>query len=747
MTNINTTVELESEDRLRAVLSCTWHAFFARFPHLRDVQRMSILPIFRGESLIVNAPTASGKTEAIMAPILERYLRNRSMKKTSVQISTSEQKKNPALEHASIKGHVDSGKGPAILIVAPTKALCNDLCRRLQKPVTDVGLEIAIRTGDNPNFKTANPPHIIITTPESLDSLIARKPASFLYLDAIVIDEIHLIHGNGRGDQLQCLLTRLKILNKHPIQICASSATVPEIEHITRAFLGEEGKMIACPNGTRDIRATIQIIHEDPKLAIDETVQLIQQMLLESPTRKIIAFCNARTNVENIVHALRANPRISSIVFAHHGSLSKEERLRTEQLFLRARNAACVATSTLELGIDIGDVDRIILLGPPPDVSSLIQRIGRGSRTQSFSQVCCLANNKFNAHRFLHLVECAKTELLFPDPVFFRPTAIVQQALSICLQNPQCWVGKQALFDRLAPSAHELYTLEDCGVILDEMTQNGLLRKVERGRYVPESKTQFLFNRGYMHSMIADRPETDVVDSVTGRTLGSVYLKQSSRDAIATGSGVSLTLAGNAHTVSYIKDKKIFVKRGAESSELGFIALEPPRYSLGLARDFARYMNIQDDALYIRCVAPNYDGSNEFTPQNGLLMRQDRCIPLEAIPAGSEYLVCHFLGTIGSLLLQHFFEKHGYSLKKGARTPFFIKLIMRPTLATFPDEDKLMKLFEMYVRGNVSAFARLLQPGPWFHLIPEEFALRWLLKSIDLKSYARVLANKPIVFI
>ena len=747
MTKSHSIVELESEDRLRAVLTCTWHAFFARFPHLRDVQRASILPILRGESVIVNAPTASGKTEAIMAPILERYLKNRARNKTSAQITKRSTGKNESAAPVLNKGHVDSGKGPAILLVAPTKALCNDLCRRLQIPIENIGLNVAVRTGDNPNFNTENPPHIVITTPESLDSLIARKPASFLYLEAIVLDEIHLIYANGRGDQLQCLLSRIKILNKHPIQICASSATVPEITSITRAFLGEDGKMIECLSETRDIRSTLQLIPNDPKEAINEIAHIIEKMLLESPTRKIIAFCNARANVENIVHALRANPRIASIVFAHHGSLSKEERLRTEQQFLRARNAACVATSTLELGIDIGDVDRIILLGPPPDVSSLIQRIGRGSRTQTFSQVCCLANNQFSAHRFSHLVECARKELLFTDPVSFRPTTIVQQALSICLQNPQCWIGKQALFDRISPMAHQFFSLDDCGTLLDEMTHNGLLRKVERGRYVPESKTQFLFSRGYMHSMISERPETDVVDSVTGRTLGSVYLKQSSKEAIATGSGVSLTLAGNAHTVSYMKDKKLFVKRGAESSELGFMALEPPRYSIGLARDFARHMHINEDALYIKCCAPTSDICSDFSPQTGDMLRKDLAISPELIPPGSEFIVCHFMGTIGSLLLQNFFEKHGYSLKKGSRSPFFLKLMMRPTISVFPEEERLTALFEMYIRSNVSAFARLLQPGPWFNIIPEDFTLRWLLNSIDLKSYTKVLANLPIIVV
>ncbi len=739
-------IELESEARIRSALVCTWHSFFAHFPHLRDVQRASIIPILKGESVIVNAPTASGKTEAIIAPVIERYLKHRNQLRMQSS-GMIENSLKSTVGRSQTKGHVDTGTGPAILLIAPTKALCNDLCRRLSKPVQDVGLNVSIRTGDNPNFNPEKPPHIVITTPESLDSLLARKPASFLYLETIIMDEIHLIHANGRGDQMQCLLQRLKKLNNHPLQICASSATVPEIERIREEFLGNDGRMLSCPCDNRDIHSAIEYIPNDPKTAIQTTVEIVTNMLTETPTRKLIVFCNARANVENIVHALRENPRIAPNVFAHHGSLSRDERLRTEQMFLRARNAVCVATSTLELGIDIGDVDRIVLLGPPPDVSSLIQRIGRGSRTQKFSHVCCLANCEFNARRFEHLVECARKDMLFPDPVAFRPTTIVQQALSICLQNPQCWVGKKALFERLPETTHSMFSLNDCGVILDEMQTNGLFRKVEHGRYVPEAKTQFLFSRGYMHSMIADRPETDVVDSTTGRTIGSVYLKQSRKNDIAEGRIASLKLAGNQFTATSVKDGKLFVKRGSESTELGFLALEPPRYSLALARDFARFMHISSDAFYFRCLPPTVDITQDFTPEMGDMLRQELGKKAEDITPGYEFLAHHFMGTIGSLLLQYFFETFGNTVKKGGRTPFFLRLVLRPTITSFPSEEQLILQFEMYIRANVSSFSRLLQPGPWFNVIPEDIALKWLLQSIDVKSYAKALANLPIILI
>ena len=755
--NVASGAAVYDEARIRAALVCTWHAFFARFPRLREIQKAAIVPILNGNSAVVKAPTASGKTEAIMAPVLERLLRKRERRSSDTPKTPDETERaanvtwfdrmHAAKSAARPAVAKEETNGPAVVLVAPTKALCNDLCRRLHEPVHALGLELIVRTGDRPEFNVANPPDIVITTPESLDSLISRNPASFRNIQSLILDEIHLVYASGRGDELQCLITRLMLLNRAPIQVCASSATVPEITRMAQEFLGDDAHVIECAGGRRRIQPSVQLVSDDSNTAVNETADLIEKMLLESHQRKIIVFCNARATVEQIVLALRSRQRIASSVFAHHGSLSKDERLRTEQQFLRARNAACVSTSTLELGIDIGDVDRIVLLGPPPDVPSLIQRIGRGNRTENIVHVTCLANSTFNVHRFLHLVECAQNELLFPDSVSFRPNTIVQQALSICLQNPQQWIGKKALYERISPTARNRYSENDCARILDQMVKSGLLRKVDKGRFVPEQKTQFMFSRGYMHSMIADRPETDVVDSVTGRKLGSVYLKQSSREAIATGTGVNLTLAGNAHTVSFIKDKTIYVKRGDEASSVGFLALEPPRYSLGLARSFASFMNIPGDALYIRCIPSEYALETQFEPEMGKRLGIDMATPVEDIVPGSEYCVLHFTGTIGSLLLQHFFEKNGFLLKKGSRTPFFMRLVVRPSLRQMPDEERLASIFELNIRAHSSAFARLLQTGPWFNLVPDDLAIQWLLDSIDVRTYAKSLANLPIVLI
>lgn len=739
LTWAKTVISFASEEQIRASLPHTWHAFFARFPRLRDVQRASILPILSGKNVLVNAPTASGKTEAILAPVIERYLitrektRHAILDRERLKLNNPSDKTKPLERRRAgqarplpdidaIRAQLLAPKrsatrpvseatappGPFILIIAPTKALCNDLYRRLLAPVQASGISVAVKTGDTPSFQHDNPPTLLITTPESLDSMLSRQPHTFLSLQTVVLDEIHLMSASGRGDQLQCLLTRIRRIHNQDISFCASSATVPDLERIAREFLGEQPLILSVQEGTRSIAHEVRRFETE-----NEAASIIASQLLESPTRKMIVFANTRALVENLVLSLRQKSRLTAMVFAHHGSLSKEERLRTEKHFFEARHAVCVATSTLELGIDIGDVDRIVLVGPPSDVSSLVQRIGRGNRKEKVAHVICLAVSEFDAKRFHHLVLCAQKDQFFYDPVRFRPTTLVQQAFSICLQNPNHWVAKNALFERISDAARKLYTVNDCEKILEAMAKYGYLRRVDHGKYVPDGKTPFLFDRGYMHSMILDRGETDVIDVMTGRNLGSVTLKTKSRQAIAEGARPALTLGGKSHEVSYMRDKKLYVEPSKQNDLSQFNALEPPRYSLKLAQDFAHYLNIPQDCL-------------AFVPEN------------------KGYRVDHYLGTIGACFICDFLTHHGCQIISRSHAPFYITVNALPVIKKMPNADQLKHFFEGFVMHNFVRLAQMLQPGPWFGVVAEELIQRWILSSLDLNAYAERLANLPI---
>ncbi|MDX9724054.1 MAG: DEAD/DEAH box helicase, partial [Myxococcota bacterium] len=151
------------EEQLRALLPRTWHAFFGRFGRLRPIQRVAIPDIVSGRCVLVQAPTATGKTEALMAPLVERLL----SQPPSPQVGG--------------------------LVIAPTRALCNDLRRRLAAPLQRCGLSFAVKTADSKEAARSSLARILITTPESLDSLLARRAGELRSLQWLFLDELHLL--------------------------------------------------------------------------------------------------------------------------------------------------------------------------------------------------------------------------------------------------------------------------------------------------------------------------------------------------------------------------------------------------------------------------------------------------------------------------------------------------------------------------------------------------------------------------
>ena len=221
--------DVEIADRLRL----TWSPFFGRFGRLRPVQRAGIPKILDNNDVLMVAPTASGKTEAACAPLVE--LNSGSERWTIVYIS-------------------------------PTRALVNDLFQRLDSPIEQLGLTIKRRTGDHRD-PLVEPPNLLLTTPESFDSLLCRGRSRALrhvlgYVNAVVLDEVHLIFGTARGEQTRWLLHRLRRLREQMVtdavirtadlQVVALSATVPDIDALVDTYLGPHRAVVSV-EGTRPI--------------------------------------------------------------------------------------------------------------------------------------------------------------------------------------------------------------------------------------------------------------------------------------------------------------------------------------------------------------------------------------------------------------------------------------------------------------------------------------------------------------
>jgi ATP-dependent Lhr-like helicase len=277
---------------------------------------------------------------------------------------------------------------------------------------------------------------------------------------------------------------------------------------------------------------------------------------LSAARGKTLVFANSRNRTETVAAALRGRPPFGDAVYAHHGSLLKAERERVEAAFLSRSTALCVATQTLELGIDIGDVDRVALYGPPPDVSALLQRIGRAGRRTGHAEVLLLAADPAEALRFAFLLDRAEAEDLCGDLLAYHPASVVQQAASLLMQNRTHTLTVGALLERLPPWQATYWSAERLTAALAERVD--LFRRHE-GTFVPADGLEQAFVRGTMHSQLGgDGAGVIVFDALTQRPIGRVE---------AVEKGESLTLGGHAARVVGRRGNDVWVE-GADAAEL-----------------------------------------------------------------------------------------------------------------------------------------------------------------------------------
>lgn len=490
---------------VKAQLPFTWSPFFARHGSLTPVQQQAIPPILDGHNTLLIAPTASGKTEAVIAPLLERHV---------------------------LGGTALSGDDPGlrILYICPTRALVRDLYERLAPPLAQVQVTLGIKSGDTGPVSASRPPTVLITTPESTDSLLTREPRLLAGLQAVALDEIHLFDGGVRGDHLRCLLRRIEHVRRYreqqagiespiPLQRIALSATIPDPAGVASRYLAEDGDAphIVEAGGGRVIEATVQPMHGLADLATALALRAGGGL----GVRKTLVFCNSRNEVEQTAAYLRQHLPFEAAVFVHYSNLDPAERRAVEDGFAQASVAVCVASSTLELGIDIGSIDDVALVGPPPTLTSFLQRIGRGGRRTGLTRVLCLPRSALEQARFAALLALAQSAPSLPippspPPPVFRPSVLVQQTFSLLKQSP---TGAVRLADlrRIAPAEVADEALRQ---ILDHLTALGFLRRGGIGEWRPAQRLHDLADAHEIYSNIgADPLALQVVDAWSGRVM------------------------------------------------------------------------------------------------------------------------------------------------------------------------------------------------------------------------------------
>jgi ATP-dependent Lhr-like helicase len=316
---------------------------------LRPVQELAGEAILDGKNAVVLAPTAGGKTEAATFPALANLV------------------ERPV-------------EGVGIIYIAPIKALLNNQEDRLGTYAEMVGLRRFVWHGDigaaDKRGFLRDSSELLMTTPESLEVMLlsAKVPASELFKDLriIIIDEVHAVAGTDRGAQLISVLERLKRFTPNDIQRIGLSATVGNPEAILRWMQGTSQRQAVVVQPPKvPAKRELQIsLHES-------VMALAQDAAGRAAGKKSLFFCQSRALTETVAERMRGK---GTEVFVHHGSVAKEERLAAEEQFHYGTDACIVCTSTLELGIDVGDLDRVFQANAPSTVSSFLQRMGRTGR-------------------------------------------------------------------------------------------------------------------------------------------------------------------------------------------------------------------------------------------------------------------------------------------------------------------------------------------------------------------------------
>jgi ATP-dependent Lhr-like helicase len=456
---------------------------------LRPTQSEAIAPIQGGTDVLLLAPTAGGKTEAAFLPLLSRAASQ-------------------------------SWTGLSVLYVCPLKALLNNLEPRLARYAGFVGRRVGIWHGDVGDSARrrmlADTPDIILTTPESVEAIListrVEHRSLFASLRAVVVDELHAFAGDDRGWHLLALLARLERIAGRRLQRVGLSATIGNPVDLLEWFTqGRGGVTVGSSGGS-----PVGDVMSDYVGSVENAVTVLSR--IHRGERRLI-FADSRSRVEELASGLR----LAGVkTFVSHGSLSADERRQAEAAFATELDCAIVATSTLELGIDVGDLDRVIQVGAPSSVASFLQRMGRSGRrpgaARNFLFLATTDSEFLLALGITALWRDGFVEHVIPPP---QPAHIyAQQIMALVLQENGITLGD---IGASLGTTFDVLSLKDRTDIVDHMLGTGILHE-DGGALGLGGRAEREFGRRHFGDLVVSFSSPMLLSVMFGRVeLGAVH--------------------------------------------------------------------------------------------------------------------------------------------------------------------------------------------------------------------------------
>ena len=586
---------------------------FARFPaslqqaisaslgwtSLRPVQDLAGAALLDGKNAIVLAPTAGGKTEAAFFPLLATLL------------------ERPAI-------------GVGAIYVAPLKALLNNQEDRLRRYAEMVGLRCFVWHGDTPDAAKrrflADPAEILMTTPESLEVMLisARVPAArvFAELRVVVVDEIHAMAGTDRGAHLASVIERLAGLTTNDVQRVGLSATTGNPEDILRWLSGSsrrEGVVVDPPKVPSRRELLVLLRASVPELAADASRM--------AAGKKSLFFCQSRAMTESVAERMRGS---GIEVFVHHSSVSHEERRLAEERFHEGANVCIVCTSTLELGIDVGDLDRVFQANAPSTVSSFLQRMGRtGRRAGQPANTRFLCEDSASVVQAIALIELARASWVERVRAQDRCwPVLVHQLFALALERgavtaDECWdqLSRVRDFRGIARSEYD--------ELVEHLVREDYLFRTEGQLSLGQSAERTFGRRNFMELYaVFSSPVLYRVHTAAGQEVG--FIEQDFVDRLVEEMS-SFLLGGRAWTVERVShgDRAVRVKPAPGGKKPSWGGFVPQMLGYELCQAMRRALAGDAEYAYLHPTAAA--GLGELRADLGpLLRRQARPVQVEA---------------------------------------------------------------------------------------------------------------------